>query len=383
MLRLARYYREYPIRVVRAFLQYVWDSEGRRYVDCNAGHGVAFLGHRHPRIVEAVKKQLDEVVAVAVNFDVDSRDEFLAEFGRIVPGGFEVVYPQNSGAEAVEVAIKVAKKATRRPTIVAFTNSFHGRTMGALSATWNPAYRRAFEPLYPHVKFLPFNSVAALEKEVPEDACCIIAELVQGEGGLNVATREFARALRDAADRVGALLIIDEIQSGMGRTGAVWSFQHYGVEPDIFTAGKALGGGLPIGVAVARKGLDVFQPGEHGSTFAANPVVMAAAAAAVRVLIDEDVPSQAASKGQLLSKALGELVDEGLAVRVRGMGLMLGLELRGRAEPVVRNLPGRGILALTSGVNVTRLLCPYQITQEDIETIIYAIRSILNNHGTQ
>ncbi|ACB40096.1 aspartate aminotransferase family protein [Pyrobaculum neutrophilum] len=377
MARIARYYREYGLRIVRGLLQYVWDDGGRRYLDCNTNHGVAFLGHANPKIAEAVRRQLEEVWAVPLNFYTPARERFIEEFSRLLPAKFGVVFLQNTGTEAVETAVKIAKKITRRPAIVAFTNSFHGRTMGSLSITWNERYRKAFEPLYPHVRFGKFNVPTEVDKLVQEDTCCVVVEPIQGEGGVNPATPEFLKALREETQRKGALLIIDEVQTGFGRTGAVWAFQKYGVEPDIFTAGKPVAGGLPIGLAVAREDFgDVFEPGEHGSTFAGNAVVMAAAAAASRLLREEDVPDKAERAGAELAKALGE-VESRLAVRVKGMGLMLGLELRVKADQFLQPLLERGVLGLTAGVNTLRFLPPYMITREDIELVHAAVSEAL------
>lgn len=379
VIRLARYYRTYPINIVRGSMQYVWDSNGNKYIDANTGHGVAFLGHSNPEVISAIKAQLDKIVTVPLNMGNEARDEFVKEFSGIVPQGFGVVFPQNTGTEAVETAIKIGKKLTRRKTIIAFTNSFHGRTMGSLSVTWNENYRKAFQPLYQYVKFGVFNNASEVDKLVDDDTCCIIVEPVQGEGGLNVATVEFLKALREAANKVNALLIFDEIQCGFGRTGATWAFQHYGVEPDIFTAGKAIAGGLPIGLVVAREEFgDVFSPGEHGSTFAGNPLVMAAAAAAIRVFNRNNVPNVAREMGSLFAKRLSEL-NSRLVIRVKGMGLMIGVELRTRAEPYVEALMKHGVLALTAGVNVVRFLPPYMINNDDVEHIVNSLSEVLRN----
>ena len=377
MAKLARYYRVYPINIVRGRMQYVWDSNGNRYLDANTGHGVAFMGHSNPEIINAVKAQLDKIITVPLNMGNEARDEFISEFSRIIPQGFDAVFPQNTGTEAVETAIKIGKKWTRRKTIVAFTNSFHGRTMGSLSITWNENYRKAFQPLYPHVKFGVFNNAHEVDKLVDEDTCCVVVEPVQGEGGLNVATVDFLKALREAANRVNALLIFDEIQCGFGRTGYTWAFQHYGVEPDVFTAGKAIAGGLPIGLVVAKGELgDVFNPGEHGSTFAGNPVVMAAAAATVKVFMRDNVPSVVKETGSLLTKRLGEL-NSRVVNRVKGMGLMIGVELRTRAEPYVEALMKHGVLALTASVNVVRFLPPYMISHDDVDLIVNSLSEVL------
>lgn len=377
MARIAKYYRQYGLRIVRGHMQYVWDDRGNRYLDCNTNHGVVFLGHANPKIVEAVKRQVEEIWAVPLNFEAPARERFIEAFSRLLPSKFGVVFLQNTGTEAVETALKIAKKLTRRPTAVAFTNSFHGRTLGSLSITWNEAYRKAFEPLYPHVRFGKFNVASEVEKIVGEDTCCIVVEPIQGEGGVNPATRDFLKALREAADRSGAILIFDEVQTGFGRTGAVWAFQKYGVEPDLFTAGKALGGGLPIGVVVGREEYgDVFEPGEHGSTFAGNAVVMAAAAAASELLLEEDVPAKAEAAGSALAKALSETGSR-LALRVKGMGLMLGLELRVKADQFIQPLMARGVLALTAGLNTLRFLPPYMISKEDVDAIGSAVAEVL------
>ncbi len=374
---IARYYKSYGVEIVRGFMQYVWDSRGKQYIDANTNHGVAFLGHSNPDVVDAVVEQVRRIVSVPLNFGNEARDAFARSISTILPPGFGKVYLQNTGTEAVETAIKIGKKVTGRKTIVAFTNSFHGRTMGSLSITWNEAYRRAFQPLYPHVRFAPFNAPHAVDKHVDEDVCCVIVEPVQGEGGLSVATREFLGALRSATKERGALLIFDEIQCGFGRTGSVWAFEKYGVYPDLFTAGKAIGGGVPIGLVIASDALgEVFQPGEHGSTFAGNALAMAAAAAAIRHFVERDVPTVVRAAGKALMDALSSVKGR-TALRVKGDGLMVGLELRVKAEPFVERLLERGVMALTASVNVLRFLPPYMISEDDIDHIRRALLEVL------
>ncbi len=277
---LARYYSKKTINIVKGYMQYVWDSNNNKYLDMHTGFGVAFLGHRNPRIINAIKDQLDKIITVPLTFYNETRAEFIREFMRVVPSSFGKVFLQNSGTEAVEVALKIARKITKKAEFLAFLNSFHGRTMGSLSVTGNEKYRRAFEPMPYKVRFAPFNVVDQVDKLVTEDLAAVIVEPIQGEGGVNPARPEFLRALRQVTRERNVLLIFDEVQTGFGRTGRVWAFENYGVEPDIFTAGKSIAGGLPIGVAVVRREFgDVFEPGEHGSTFAGNPLVMAAARA--------------------------------------------------------------------------------------------------------
>ncbi|MFP3173507.1 MAG: aspartate aminotransferase family protein [Vulcanisaeta sp.] len=376
---LARYYSKKPLNIVRGSMQYVWDSSGNKYLDMHTGFGVAFLGHTNPRIVNAIREQLDKIFTVPLTFYNETRAEFVKEFSRILPSGFGKVFLQNSGTEAVEVALKIARKISKKAEFLAFLNSFHGRTLGSLSVTGNEKYRKAFEPLPYKVRFAPFNAVEQVDKLVTEDLAAVIVEPVQGEGGVNPAKPEFLRALRQVTRERNVLLIFDEVQAGFGRTGAVWAFENYGVEPDIFTAGKSIAGGLPIGVAVVRREYgDVFEPGEHGSTFAGNPLTMAAAKAGVEVLISEDVPSKARALGERFMRILEDEVGNLKPVlRIKGLGLMLGVELKKRAEPYVDKLIGLRLLTSVAGGTTIRLLPPYCINDDDINLAVTALKNAL------
>ena len=376
---LARYYSKKPLNIVRGSMQYVWDSSGNKYLDMHTGFGVAFLGHTNPRIVNAIREQLDKIFTVPLTFYNETRAEFVKEFSRILPSGFGKVFLQNSGTEAVEVALKIARKISKKAEFLAFLNSFHGRTLGSLSVTGNEKYRKAFEPLPYKVRFAPFNAVEQIDKLVTEDLAAVIVEPVQGEGGVNPAKPEFLRALRQVTRERNVLLIFDEVQAGFGRTGAVWAFENYGVEPDIFTAGKSIAGGLPIGVAVVRREYgDVFEPGEHGSTFAGNPLTMAAAKAGVEVLISEDVPSKARALGERFMRILEDEVGNLKPVlRIKGLGLMLGVELKKRAEPYVDKLIGLRLLTSVAGGTTIRLLPPYCINDDDINLAVTALKNAL------
>jgi acetylornithine/LysW-gamma-L-lysine aminotransferase len=376
---LARYYSKKPLNIVRGSMQYVWDSSGNKYLDMHTGFGVAFLGHTNPRIVNAIREQLDKIFTVPLTFYNEARAEFVKEFSRILPSGFGKVFLQNSGTEAVEVALKIARKISKKAEFLAFLNSFHGRTLGSLSVTGNEKYRKAFEPLPYKVRFAPFNAVEQVDKLVTEDLAAVIVEPVQGEGGVNPAKPEFLRALRQVTRERNVLLIFDEVQAGFGRTGAVWAFENYGVEPDIFTAGKSIAGGLPIGVAVVRREYgDVFEPGEHGSTFAGNPLTMAAAKAGVEFLISEDVPSKARALGERFMRILEDEVGNLKPVlRIKGLGLMLGVELKKRAEPYVDKLIGLRLLTSVAGGTTIRLLPPYCINDDDINLAVTALKNAL------
>ncbi len=377
---LSRYYRKKGLVLVRGWGQYVWDVEGRMFLDCNTGYGVAFLGHCNERIVRAIVEQVQRLMTCAMTFYNDARARFLRNFSRLLPSRFGKVVIQNSGAEAVEVALKAARKITKKKAFLAFVGSFHGRTFGALSVTGNEKYRRPFEPLVPEVRFARFNVVHELDKVVTEDLAAVIVEPIQGEGGVNPATRDFLKELRRLTEERGVLLIFDEIQCGFGRTGYTWAFEYYGVEPDIFTVGKPLAGGLPIGVTVFRKDLgDVFEPGEHGSTFGGNPVVMAAAAAACELFIEDNVPEKVRQISEYIFKRLEETVTYSrYFLRLKGLGLMIGIELRQDAEPFVDKMIEHRVLALSAGKTTLRLLPPYLITRQDVDNyLIPALEKVL------
>ena len=384
-LKLIRFYGFRGLRLVRGRGQYVWDSEGRRYLDCHAGHGAAFLGHANPEIAEAVARQASELVAVSSGFTTPALEEALQWFSRVAPSWAREIVFLNTGTEAVEAALKAAWLYTGRRRIVAFRGSFHGRTLASLSATWNPKYRRGL-PVLGDVEFLPFNAdPSELSGRIPGDTAAIIVEPVQGEGGVEPATREFLRALREEADRVGALLIFDEVQVGFGRTGAWWSHQHYGVEPDIMTAGKSIAGGLPASAVVAREGiLEKLSGGMHGSTHAGNPVSMAAVAAAARHALRVSLPGRAAEAGEMMLSALREALGGVRAVRrVKGLGLMIGVELRFDPGRVIRCMQEEeAVLALKAGATTVRLLPPYMVTGDDARWAAGAVRScICRAHG--
>ena len=384
VLELLRYYGSRGLRVAKAYMQYIWDTNGRRYLDLHTGHGVAFLGHNNPRVVERLKAQLGELVVCNPSFECSVQEEALEKLSSIAPRGADSVLFANSGAEAVETALKIAWAYTGRRRVVAFRGSFHGRTLGALSVTWSPGYRRGF-PVLEDVVFLPFNAEpAVLEKMFPEDAAAVIVEPVQGEGGVVPAREDFLKALERVARERGSLLIVDEVQAGFGRTGRVWSHEHYGVRPDIVVAGKALGGGFPVSAVFTRHELaGVLRGGRHGSTYAANPLALAAVSAAVSVLLEENVPRLAGERGKVFAELLSDRLSGVRSVReIRGKGLMIGVDTRFNPLPVLKCLQGRGVLALRAGVTVVRFLAPYMITEEDMEDASNALRECLASRAS-
>jgi len=368
-------YEDRGIELEYAEAQYVWDSSGRKYLDMHTGHGVAFLGHRNPHILKSLKNQLDKLMVSSTSFRVRVRDEMLEVLSKVVPNRYAYVYLLNSGSEAVEFALKVARIFTNRKKVIYFTNSFHGRTFGALSVTYNQRYRKGFEPLLPETVAVKFNDVDGVVKSVDELTAAVILELIQGEGGVNVATKEFVDEVRRRTAEVGALMIVDEVQTGFGRTGSVWAFQQYGVYPDVLIAGKAIGGGFPVSAVFLPLDVGIkLESGIHGTTYGGNPMACAAVKAATEVLISDDVPLKAREKGEKLLKLLKDRLKDVKIVReVRGVGLMVGVELRFEPSKALKDLQNKGVLALKAGATVLRLLPPYLITYEDID---YAVNSI-------
>ncbi|BCS92144.1 [LysW]-aminoadipate semialdehyde/glutamate semialdehyde transaminase [Metallosphaera sp. J1] len=374
-MKLITFYGSRGLRIVKGENQYVWDDKGKRYLDLHAGHGVAFLGHRNPKVVEYLKRQLDTIVTLTTAFDVDIRDEMLREMDDLKPEGMDNIFLLNSGTEAVELSMKIARKITGRKKFVAFKNSFHGRTMGSLSITWNKKYREPFEPLISPIEFLEFNQIEELKK-LDDSVAAVILEPVQGEGGVVPAKPEFVKALREETERRGILLVSDEVQAGFGRTGRVWAYQHYGIRPDILTAGKAIGGGFPVSAVFVPDSIaEKLGEGDHGTTYGGNPMAAAAVTAASKVLKEDRVPEQAKVKGETFMKMLREALVDFRSVReVRGLGLMIGVDLRLNPGTAIKVLQDNGVLSLKAGVSTIRFLSPYMINNQDMELAVDATR---------
>ena len=371
-------YSKRPLTLVRGAGVTVWDESGNSYIDATSGQGVALLGHSHPAIVEAVQTQAAALITCPEIFYNDRRAELYALLAEILPADISRFFLCNSGAEANEGALKAALLFTGRPNIVAAKRSFHGRTLGALSLTWNPKYSKPFEAwLLKQVTHVTYNDLEAAAEAIDETTAAVVVEAVQGEGGVYPADADYLRGLRQLCDERGALLVIDEIQAGLGRTGRWFAFEHAGVLPDIVTLGKGLAGGVPIGAVAWRKSLGLMLSGSHGSTFGGNPLACAAAVAALTTLRDDNLPQQSAEHGAWLVEALRELNHPNVR-EVRGLGLMVGVELRGRVTPVLKAMQERGVLALPAGINVLRLLPPLIINRDELSQVVDAVRRSLD-----
>ena len=369
-------YAKRPVTIVRGQGSTVWDDQGRAYLDCAAAYGVANLGHCHPAVVAAIQKQAAQLMSCPETLHNDQRACLLQELAAALPAGLERVFLSNSGTEAIEAALKLARAATGRTNIVAAMRGFHGRSFGALSATWEAHYREPFAPLVPGFSHVPYNNVGALDRAIDGSTAAVLLEVVQGEGGVRPATAEFLRAAQALCRERGALLIVDEIQTGMGRTGRLFAVEHQALEPDILVLAKALGGGMPIGATAIGPRLGSFTTGIHGSTFGGNPLACAAARAALEATQREDLPARAARLGADLLLRLGALPRERVR-EVRGLGLMIGVELREKAAPYLRALLDAGIIALPAGPSVIRLLPPLIIGEDEIDRVVDALNTIL------
>lgn len=370
-------YPKRPLALVRGEGVYVWDTDGNRYLDATSGQGVALLGHCHPSVVAAVQQQSQTLITCPEIFYNDRRAELYETLGEILPPEHDRFFLCNSGAEAIEGALKVARLVTGRSGIVAAKRAFHGRTLGALSLTWNKKYREPFAAWQPDVTHITYDDADGVMNAITDDTAAVVVEVVQGEGGVYPASTEFLRQIGYACDATGALMIVDEIQTGLGRTGRWFAFQHHGIMPDVIAMGKGIAGGLPMGAVVWRGDLlGTLDSGAHGSTFGGNPLASAAAAATVRALIDMDAPAHAADLGAWFVDEINRL-DLTAVREVRASGLMIGIELRTRVTPALKALQELGVLALPAGLNVLRLLPPLVITQDELAVALDAVSEVL------
>ena len=368
-------YAKQPLVIVRGQGASLFDADGVEYLDCSSGHGVANLGHAHPKIAEAIYKQASMLITLFETFPNDQRAELMQKITSLVDG-LDRVFLCNSGTEAVEAAIKFSRISTGRPNIVAAMRAFHGRTYGSLSATFNKKYREGFEPLVPGFSHVAYNKVEALEEAVTGETAAVILEVVQGEGGVHPITSEYIQAARRICDERGALLIVDEIQTGFGRTGKMFAVQHFDITPDLLTCAKSIAGGVPMGAVLIGKNVQNLTPGVHGSTFGGNPLSCAAAVAALSVMEEEDLAGQAEAKGKYLMDKLKKIESANIR-EVRGMGLMIGIEMKQKVAPFLASLQEKKIIALNAGMTVIRLLPPLVISYEQIDHLVDVLTEIL------
>ena len=354
---------------------WLFDSDGRRYLDLSSAQGVAMLGHSHPGLSAAVAQQAATLISCPAFLYNDKRAEFAQALTDVLPQHLPHVFLTNSGAEAIDGALKFARLFTKRPAFVSTTKGFHGRTIGALSVTWEPKYREGFGPLL-ETTHVPFNNVQALDAAITHQTAAVVFEIVQGESGVNLGSQDFLHAAQRLCRERGALLIVDEIQTGFGRTGRWFAVEHAGVQPDIMCLAKGLGAGFPMGAfAYTAAVRSVLTQGAHGSTFGGSPLSCAAGLAALHAYRNEGLIERSARLGAVMLDALHQKLAGVVVVReVRGLGLMLAVELRTKVAPVLKSLMiDHGVIALPAGPTVLRLLPPLVITEEEIGLGVEAI----------
>lgn len=374
---IAQTYSRLPVAMERGKGCLVWDKEGREYLDCIAGVGVLNLGHSHPRIVRAIERQAERLVHTSNLYCIENQVA-LAERLHSLSNGYKSFFC-NSGTEAVETALKLARKHTGKKEVISAENSFHGRTLGALSATGQRSYRRDFEPLLPGFNQVEYGSLEALEKQVTGDTAAVILEPVQGEGGVVVPPKDYLKGVEKLCRERGILFVLDEVQTGMGRLGELFAWKKIGVSPDIFTLAKALGSGFPIGAALARdEVMDSFSIGDHASTFGGNPLATGVAFKTIDVLLEEKLPEAAERLGGYLRKRLKEL-KEGYSVveEVRGDGLMLGIELGRECSQLVKRAMDMGLLFNCVHSTTLRLLPPLIMTRAQVDQALSGVEKLL------
>jgi predicted acetylornithine/succinylornithine family transaminase len=365
-----------PIAIVRGKGAHVWDDRGREYIDCAGGQGTANVGHGNEAVAEAIAEQARKIISLTEVFYNDKRAAIEEKLIAISPNRANRVYLCNSGTEAIEAAIKFARYSTRRTGIVAMMRGFHGRTMGALSATWDPHYREPFLPLVPDFSHVPFENLAKAREAITDKTAGVIVEIVQGEGGVRPGSKDFLTGLEALCRERGAMFIIDEIQTGFGRTGKMFASEHYRLEGDLVCLAKSIAGGLPMGAVLMNERVKKLEPMIHGSTFGGNPLACAAAVAAIDFMEKENLSGRAAELGEYMMGRL-QRIESPLIREVRGMGLLIGIELKQKVTPFLMALLERGVLALPAGPNVLRLLPPLVIQKSDLDIVADQIEQAL------
>ena len=375
-------YGERSIALVKGKGMYVWDADGKKYLDFLAGIAVNALGHCHPEIVEAVKKQVSTLIHVSNFYHIKQQAE-LAEL--LIKHSFEgKCFFCNSGAEANEAAVKLARKSTEQEKfeIITMTGSFHGRTLATVTATDNTKYQKGIGPLPDGFKQAVFNDIGSVKKCISDRTCAIMIEPVQGEGGIHIAKKEFIIELRKLCNSEKILLIFDEVQCGLGRAGKLFAYERYNVEPDMITLAKSLGGGLPIGALIAKdKTSSGFGPGDHGTTFGGNPLCCAAALTTLKIILRDNLSQHALEMGDYFKNKLKALKKEYCFIKeVRGIGLMIGVELEFECKKIVEKCQKAGLLANCTSGNVLRFLPPLIVSEKEIDKAVNILDKILGDY---
>ena len=376
---LGHLYQRFPIVIDRGKGAKVWDDEGREYIDCMAGYGVALVGHCNDRVVAAIKDQLEKLMVCHMSTYNTARSIMLKKLSNVVPTGLDKIFFSNSGAEAVETALKFSRKFSGKPGVISMNGGYNGKTVGALSVTSSEKYRRPFEPLLDHIKFVPYGNTSKLVDSIDDKTGAVILEPVQGESGIIMPPPGFIQEVREICSRHSLVLIFDEIQSGFGRTGKMWAAENWNTIPDVVCVAKGIAGGFPMGLTITKNEIiESMKIGEHSSTFAGNPLACAAASAAIDALVLDGLIENSAETGRYFKDLLVQLKEKHKIVReVRGLGLMLALELRFDVRNILMDGISNGILMLYSGRNIIRLLPPLLIDRELVLKFVTTLDRLL------
>lgn len=374
-------YQRFPVNIAKGKGTRVWDTAGKEYIDCMGGYGVALVGHCNDRVVNAIKRQAEILITAHMSTYNDTRLRFMEKIASVAPPSLNKIFFANSGAESVEAALKFARKYSGRHGVIAMNGGYHGKTFGALSVTHSEKYRKSFMPLLDGVKFVPYSDPSLLEEVIDDTIGCVILEPIQGETGIIVPPDDLLPKIREICNRRNLVLIFDEIQSGLGRTGKMWAGQNWNTTPDIMCLAKGIAGGIPMGLVLAKQEImDTMKLGEHSSTFGGSPIACAAGTATMEALIDDKLIDNAAKMGVHFKEGLNRLQEKHKIIRqVRGIGMMLGVELRFDVKDILFDGIRRGLLILYSGRNILRLLPPLVMDEMTVSRVVDIIDIILTN----
>lgn len=378
---MGQLYQKFPVTIEKGFGSKVIDTNGKEYIDCMCGYGVALTGHANPRVVNAIQKQLKKIITVHGSIYNKTREEFLENLIKVSPNELSNAYLSNSGSEAVEAAIKFARKFSKKTGIISMSGAYHGKTLGALSVTHNSKYKVAFQPLLKDVTFSRFNDIESLQSLINANTGTIILEPIQGENGIYLPTDEFLQQVRQICDENSIVLIFDEIQSGLGRTGKMWASEHWKTIPDIMCLAKGIAGGLPMGATLTRPDIIAcIRKGEHSSTFGGNPLSCAAGNAVIESIIEDKLLENVNKIGTKLRSGLENLKKNHNSIReIRSKGLMVGIEMKFDIKQIILDGINNGLLLLYSGRNIIRLLPPLILNEENVIEILNILNILFTN----
>jgi LysW-gamma-L-lysine/LysW-L-ornithine aminotransferase len=378
---LATLYQRFPVNIARGKGATVWDTTGKEYIDCMGGYGVALVGHCNDRVVNAIKRQAETLITAHMSTYNDTRLKFMQKIALVAPPSLNKIFFTNSGAESVEAALKFARKYTGKHGIIAMNGAYHGKTFGALSVTYSEKYRKPFMPLLDGVKFVPYSDASILEEVIDNTIGSVILEPIQGETGIIVPPDDLLPNIREICNKRNLVLIFDEIQTGLGRTGKMWAGQNWDTTPDIMCLAKGIAGGIPMGLVLAKQEImDATKMGEHSSTFGGSPIACAAGTATIEALTDDKLIENAAKVGKHFKEGLNRLKEKHKIIRqVRGIGMMLGVELRFDVKDILFDGISGGLLMLYSGRNILRLLPPLVMDEMTVSRALEIIDVILTS----